>query len=415
MTGLARRRVVWGLLDQVLSSFSNFLVTILAARALSAAGFGTFAVAMAVAIISASIARGVASDPLLAAHASDDPTRLGEAVRAASATALVTSLMVALVAAVIGAVLGGDIGAMLLMAAVLVPGVTLQDFLRFALIVRRQAKRAFFNDFVWCVLQVPLMLGAIALDGDPVMLLLAWGTAGYVAAGLGLAQAGTWVGHPRRVRGWLRDHRHIWHFFLLDNLVFQATNLVLVVVIALVTTMADVGGFRATMTVYAPLAIIGRGVVAVALPELARRRNDPMAVRRLALTIGLVLAPMSLIWALLTLLIPDSVGRQFLGDSWEYAEPLLLLFGASNMVALFAVGAIVGIRALSAGRDGLTARLVIAVLVLSSATVGAFFDGARGAVIGLAMSAPAQLAIWWIQLAKAVRRAMASEDLQPRK
>jgi hypothetical protein len=130
-----------------------------------------------------------------------------------------------------------------------------------------------------------------------------------------------------------------------------------------------------------------------------------MAVRRMALTVGFVLAPTSLVWALLTLLLPDAAGRALLGDSWAYAEPLLLIFGVSNMVALFAVGAVVGIRALSAGRDGLNARLVVAVLVLSCATVGALLDGARGAVLGLAVSSPVQMTTWWVQLTKAARRA----------
>ena len=59
--GGAARRVAWGLFDQVLSSASNFLVTIIAAASLSASDFGAFALATAVCIITVSVSRGLAS------------------------------------------------------------------------------------------------------------------------------------------------------------------------------------------------------------------------------------------------------------------------------------------------------------------------------------------------------------------
>lgn len=389
----------------MLSSGSNFLVTILAARALSPSDFGGFAVAFAVILISCSLARGVASDPLLSAHASDVPDQLRLAVRSASVTAFFVAIVVGGVAALVGTFVGGSLGQMLWAVAVLLPGLTLQDFVRFVLIVDRRPKQTFLNDLLWFIVQLPLLFVVISQDAGPVMLLLAWGAAGNLAAVVGLLQARTAIGHPALILPWLRRHRATWHFFVLDNLAYQATNMILVIAISVATTMAQVGGFRAAVTVYAPLAIVGRGLVGVMVPELARRRDDPMAVRKIALKIGFVMTPMALVWALMTTLIPDEAGRTVLGESWDYAEPLLLLLGASTMVALFAVGAVVGMRALGAGRDGLKARLTVATIVVVCGTVGAALDGAHGAVLALALSSPIQMISWWRQLTRAARTA----------
>ncbi|MDP3894578.1 hypothetical protein [Nocardioides sp.] len=406
MKGSTRRRVAWGLLDQVLASGSNFLVTIIAARSLSATDFGAFALAMAVAIVSIFLARGLASDPLATSHASDEGEQMRWAARAGASTALLVALGVAATTALVGALVGGRLGLMLVVLAVLLPGLTLQDYLRYVLIVKGRADQTFFNDLFWFLIQLPLLLVAIGLDGDATLLLLAWGGAGNLAALLGLYQARTGIGGPSTARAWLRRHRSLWPFFVLDNLVYQATTVVLVVVISLIANLAEVGGFRAAMTIYAPLAIIGRGIVGVAVPELARRRGDPRAVARVSLVLGWVLVPVSLAYAGMTLLLPDSWGRALLGESWELAAPLLLLAGVTNAVSMFTVGTVVGIRALAAGRDGLTARVVVSVLALAVATVGAVLDGAYGAMLALALSSPLQIATWWWLLVRASRRAV---------
>jgi O-antigen/teichoic acid export membrane protein len=399
----ARRRVAWGLLDQVLASASNFIVTIIAARSLSASAFGAFALAMVVAMMTVFLARGVASDPLATRHAGDTDADVERPARAGASTALGSSLLIAVGSAIVGVILGGSIGRVLLVMAVCLPGITLQDYLRYVLIVRGRARDTFLNDLFWFVIQVPLMAGAILAGGGAALLLGAWGLAGTLAALLGVWQSRVGLGQSSDVREWLRRHRDLWPFFVLDNLVYQATNLVVVVVISLVTSLADVGGFRAAVTVYAPLAIIGRGVVGVAVPELARRRDDPRSVQRASLLVGAVLAPMALLWAVGASVIPESWGRAAFGDSWALAEPLVLLAGISIAAGQFAVGTAVGIRALGAGREGLAARGVVSLLALVAAALGGVWDGAHGVMLALAITAPVQVLTWWWLLVRACR------------
>jgi O-antigen/teichoic acid export membrane protein len=401
-TRATERRVAWGLLDQVVSSGSNFLATIIAAKLLSAENFGAFALAMAVALVVVFLARGLAGDPLATAHAADSPEELRAAARMAVATTLFVTSACAVVTAVVGLAVGGVAGPVLLALAVLLPGLAIQDLLRFVLIIGGQAKRTFLNDLFWLVVQGPLMVLAGA-TGSGAFVLLAWGVAGNLAAVLGFWQTRTPLGGPGAIRPWLVRHRNLWPFFVLDNLVYQAINLVLIIVISLASTLAQVGGFRAAMTVYAPLAIIGRGVVGVAVPELARRREDPLAVRRLGLLIAWALTPLAVIAAVLTQLIPDSVGASILGASWSMADPLLLLAGAVTAVSLFTVGTVAGIRALGAGREGLTARILVSLVAIAFGSVGAVVGGAHGALTALAMSSPLQIGTWWWLLVKASR------------
>ena len=409
--GHTRRTVVWGLLDQILASISNFIVIIIAARNLSAVNFGAVAVAFEIYYVSVFVARGMASDPLATAHSGDDPKALHHAGRSGASAALASASCVAIVTAAMSQLLSGNLSPILLALAILLPGLTLQDYLRYLLIVRGRARATFFNDLFWLACQLPLVWLAMSQGGGGPALLIAWGAAGHLAALFGLWQARSDMGHPRLIRPWLRKHRSLWPYFLLDNLVFRATNLILVVVISVSTSLVQVAGFRAAMTIYAPLAIIGRGIVGIAVPELARRSGDPMAVRRTALLIAWLLAPIALMWAGLTLLIPDPVGNALLGESWSVAEPLIFLAGFTMFTALFTVGTSVGLRALGAGRDGLTARIVVSVLGLIFAAVGGVLDGAHGVFLALALSAPLQIATWWWLLVRASREAV---DIQSR-
>ncbi len=190
----------------------------------------------------------------------------------------------------------------------------------------------------------------------------------------------------------------------MDNLIFQLTNLGLVLVISLATNLAQVGAFRAAVTLYAPLTLVGRGIVGVAVPELSRRADDPMAVRRRALILAWGLAPIAAGWAIAINSISDDFGRGLLGDSWTMAKPLLLLAGVSTVASLFTVGTVVGLRALGEAKTGLNARIWVSLLIIGCAVVGASLDGAHGAIVALAWSAPIRMATWWWLLVQASRR-----------
>lgn len=399
-----RRRVAWGLLDQVLASASNLVATIIAARSLAPTEFGAFAVGFAICVVSVFVVRGLASDPMLSAHAGDAPERLAWAVRAGGGVGLLAG--VAFAAAVAGAAwtVGGVLGGVLFALAICLPGVVLQDFIRFGLLVRGDARGMFFNDLFWFVIQVPLMVAVTETSGGPDRLMLAWGASGTVAALVGLGQLRA-LPHPHRARAWLREHRRLWPYFTLDNVVYQATNLGIVLVVTAVTSLAQVGAFRAVMTLYSPLTVVGRGLVGVAVPEFARRRDQPRTVERLAFVVGAILASTALVWVLLLVLfLPAGAGGWLFGDTWVLAEPLLWLAGLTTAAELFGVGIVVGIRAIGSGKEGLAARIVVGLVSVAAGAVGAHLDDARGVMIALVATSPIRMWIWARLLSEAVRQ-----------
>lgn len=399
-----RNGVAWGLLGHVASSAANFVVIILAARALTPGDFGAFVVAMTWILTVAIVVRGLTSDVLASAHSADSDERLRWAVRVAATTALIASLPPAVLSVLISLMVDETLAPAMLVAAVLMPGIVLQDYLRYALIVRRKAKAMFLNDLFWGVIQVPFLLVAAALGSAAWVLLLAWGLGGVAAAVLGMVQAGTWFARPAAAGGWLREQRGMWPYYVLDNLLNQANNFGLILLVSLTTTLPQVGAVRAVMTVYAPLTILGRGLIGVGVPELVRRRQDPGSIRRVALWISWVIMSVSGVYVVLALFIPDSLGSALLGATWELTEPLLLLTGVAVAAGMFTMGIVIGIRSLGAGKEGLTARIVTTVLVLACVTVGSVIDGAYGVVAALALLAPVQMVVWWRLLARASRR-----------
>lgn len=399
-----RHGVAWGLLGHIASSGANFVVIILAARAMTPVDFGAFVVVMTWILTVTVVVRGLTSDVLASAHSADSDERLQWAVRVAATTAVIASLPPAVLSVLISFVVDDTLAPAMLVAAVLMPGLVLQDYLRYALIVRRKSKGMFLNDLFWGVIQVPFLLVAAALGGEAWHLLLAWGLGGVAAAAMGLLQVRTWFAKPAAAGQWLREQRGMWPYYVLDNILNQANNFGLIFVVSLTTTLPQVGALRAVMTIYAPLTILGRGLIGVGVPALVRRQRSTASIRRLALAIAWVTTAVSGLYVVLVLLTPDSLGKALLGATWELTEPLLLLTGITLAAGMFSMGIVIGIRSLGAGKEGLAARIVTTILVLACATVGSMLDGAYGVVAALAILAPVQMIVWWWLLARASHR-----------
>jgi O-antigen/teichoic acid export membrane protein len=387
--------VVWGLADQVVSSAANFLVVVLVARSLDPAPFGAFTIAFGVCIMTTMLARGVTSDLLASMHSGDSPSDLRWAIRAGLTTSLAVALSGSVLAVVVGASTSGAAHELALAAALVLPGVLAQDYLRVALIVEQRPRAAFLNDATWAVIQVPLLVAVAELGGGSAAMLVAWGGAGILCAAIGLAQVRVLPLGPRTVRDWLRHHRTLWPYLVLDNGIGQAGNVGIVLAMALVANLAQVGALRVAMTVFAPLSVMGRGTAMVAVPELVRRHLPPRATVRAAGMIGITLAPLAGLWAVLALALPDRVWEELFGATWASTRPLVLLTAVSVAGGLFSVGIFVGLRTLAAGRQGLLARTTVTGLLLIAGVAGGAADGARGAAAGLAVVTPLQAAVWW--------------------
>lgn len=401
----ARTTLSWGLLDQIVASGSTFMFIVIAASSVSARELGAMAFVFELYLLSVFAARGMAGDPLTSRFAGTDEATLTRAIRSATTTTLVVGLGIGALLAVAAIFAEPPLRGVLVVGAVALPGLTLQDFVRSALIVQGRVRSTFLNDTFWAVGQVPAMLLAVAINPTAPTVMGAWAAMGCLAALVGLVQLRCGAARPGAVRQWLRETKDIWPFYLGDNMLFQVSSLLLVVVVSATAGLAATAGFRVAMTVYAPLSLIGRGVITVAVAMLAPRRDNPSEVRSSAMLISTILTPLAIGWGLLTLLIPTAAGKALFGESWLEAEPLVFLASFVCASGLFATGVAIGLRALSAGRHALAGRLVVSVGAAIASAIGGILGAEHGLFLALAIFFPVSAAVWWGLLNHAARQA----------
>src|SRR5215468_8813843 len=90
----AFRRLGWGVADQVVSSLTNFAVSIYVVHVLGAVQFGAFSLAYVTYGFALNASRGLATDPLLVRFSGADVPTWRRAVTSCTGTAAVTGLVI---------------------------------------------------------------------------------------------------------------------------------------------------------------------------------------------------------------------------------------------------------------------------------------------------------------------------------
>jgi O-antigen/teichoic acid export membrane protein len=396
---VAARRAAWGVGDQAVSSLTNFALLVVAARSLDPAEFGALAIALAAYGIALGITRALCGEPLAVCYSATSVQRVSSEARGALATAAAAGVTCGCVSALVGVVLGGALGTALIVLAVVIPGLVIQDTWRFAFFAMGRARAACANDVVW-LLALGLLLVAVG-SRSLTAVLLAWGLGGSIAAIVAIAQA-RFVPDPRRIGGWLRRHAHLWPRYVMEFLTVTAGWQAALLGLGVIAGLAAVGALRAGQVLLGPLNVAFLAVPLVAVPESARLwRAGRGSPARHGAWVSATLASLALVWGLLVALIPDEVGQDLLGASWTAARSLLAPLVVVMVLMGMNLGWFCALRVLGAARESLGVRLVSAPLVLAFAMVGGALDGAEGAAWGWALAGVVAVPLWW----RAVKRA----------
>lgn len=390
----AGRRVVWGVIDQALSSATNFGGAVLAARVLSPDAFGAVAVTFAVYVLALGVSRAATSEPLAIRASGRGAEARRAAVRGALGAAGLLGVAAALVVAGVAAVLGGGTGAALLVLAALLPPLLVQDLCRHALVMDGRAGAAAANDGLWLVLVVlSFAVGGAGLGAAGAV--ACWGTGALVGAVLGLVQLG--VRPDVGVLRWWHTHADLVPRYVAELLLVTGSAYVLSFGVAALAGLPEAGALRGAQVLLGPVQVLALGVGLQALPWLARRLplDGPSAVRSGAVRISVGLVVATCAWAVLLLVLPASAGRALLGPTWDVAEPLLPALALVQLAAAASVGPVLGLKALADARSSLRNRLVVAPLALAVGSVGAVVAGSLGAATGLAVVNAATVPLWW--------------------
>ena len=386
-------RASWNLVDQVLSSGTNAVLSFLVARALTDSAFGGFAVAFTVFSLLVGASRAISTAPLGMRFADAEPGRFRRASSAVAGTALALGTAAGAVALVIGLVLGGGVGRALVALGVVLPGLLVQDAWRYVFFAAGRPAAAALNDAVWAAVQLVAVVGLLVVGVSTAgPLVLAWGVAAGAAAVLGAVQARARPA-PRRSTTWLREHRDVTRYLVAEFAVLQGAQQGALLLIAAVGSLEAIGALRAVQVLLGPTTILAVAGFSFAVPEFARRARD-MSTRDwtvAAAGLSAVVAGLGLVWGVAWVLAPDALGRFLLGATWSGTDAVLLPTVLGQVAAALAIGPAAMLNALQRPRVTFGVHLVEGPLIVLGGVGGVLLGGAVGAAWGFA-------AVFWVVL-----------------
>ena len=392
------RGVAWGISDQAVSSAGNFLLTIAAAKAASASGFGAFTIVLATHYIVLTSSRAFVSMPLMMtkAGAPEEVKRLAQGSVSVAAT---LGVLAGAVSLCIGLIVGGPIGSGFLVYALICPMVLVQDSLRFALQIIKGPKHTAINDTIWTCVQVIIFLPFLlhVWSASPFGYLAIWGFSAGVAAIVASLMLRIRPILKVGIR-FVREHWSTGSALLMEGLAASGGGQLAWYVLAVVASLEAGGHLQAAAVVFGPVNIVMNGVLLVAIPPAVRIANrSHSALWRACLGAGAALALIALLATAGAALLPESVGHAVLGASWVGAIliiPTGLAFAASAMT----LGAMIGYRAIGVAIQTMWLQIGWLPMNALGAVGGYWLYGTPGAAYGMALTSAVFAGILWHQL-----------------
>ncbi len=393
--------------DQGVSSLSNVVVSIIAARSLSADGFGAFAVATVGYLVTVGFGRALVGETFLSTYSAADHRVRRALVPDMIGASVVVSLVAAAVVGVGGTIAGGAAGSALVALAIVLPLLLVQDTWRYTFIVDRPVG-ALTVDVVWLV-AVCAVLPLAPADAGADWFVVAWGLTGGLGALAGLAMTARALAVPHPLR-WLSNHRQMGSRFIGELVTGQAVSQLVLVGVGAIAGLSVLGGVRAAQVYYGPLNTVHQGIYLALVPEGARV-EQPHRLRMLMVRATVVLVAVAAAWMVIGLAVPDAWGQAVFRDTWAEASELMLPVGLATIAGSAATGAFAGVRSLGDAAASLRARLQTVPPQLLLPLVGAAVASGVGFALGLGLANLVAAAIWWAAFGRALatRRAAPSD------
>jgi O-antigen/teichoic acid export membrane protein len=383
--------------DQILSSVSNMLVTVVVARSLSLEDLGWFALAYAVYSFGLGLARAYVHEPLLLNFGQNEhPVRAEYLNRAYCATFLV-GIATGLVSLAIAFVANSSLREAMLPIALLSPLLLLQDTVRYADFAQHRASVAITSDAIWLGGFLLLAQFTDSLAG----ITTAWAAAGALSGALLRPWQiqrclRTW---PRLT--WFKDHRISGGFFVMEFVLSQAVQQATIWFNAALAGPASVGMYRAGQLLIAPLRTLAGAAVIALLPRMANQAVDEIV--RSARRYCLLNTATALACLICISVVPDGWGRLLLGDAWEGGQRVGQILCLGMIVAAYTQAQMLIIKATQLFSRSIRIRIVEAPLLVLGILVGTVLDDASGAALAFVVVA-AVAAPWWRYVARSALR-----------
>jgi O-antigen/teichoic acid export membrane protein len=396
-----RSRIFWTFSDQALSSLTNAALAIVVARTVSKGDFGAFALALTTYGFVVGLVRAFVGEPFVVRFSASEGDERRRGMAHASGTAVSLGAVAAVICLIVAAVIGGVAGSAFVALALAMPGLMLQDTWRHMFFSAGRPAAATMNDLVWTVLQFGLLWMVLSSGDDSIFLItLVWGISALVAAAVGCFQTGV-LPAPQYTWSWLKETKDIGIKLGLGfSLNMGAVNLV-TYLIAGIVGLAATGALRAAQTVLGPVNLLFGGFNAFVLPVLSRAAATGGRLLRPAVLGSGLLAGVTGTWVAILVLLPDSIGRMILKDSWAGASTVMLPSGLLMLAGALVLGASNSLVALSRSDLMLRITSMQAPLMLAFGVIGAWQGGVVAATYGLVLAQTIGLAYCWYLFLKA--------------
>jgi O-antigen/teichoic acid export membrane protein len=375
--------------DQFASSLSNLALSVVVARSVGTEDYGAFALAYAAYALVLGVARAMGTEPLLIGHSGHDPDAATGHGAGAVGSSLVVGLAAGFVVALAGWVARGDARPALVAMGVCLPVLLVQDALRHVGFVSRRPQIAVVSDVLWLA---AFLAGALALGGSAPVggYVLLWGAGALAGAAVAVVLTRAWPSVTLGAR-WLRDHAKTGRRLTAEYVLVQGGPQAVLVVTTISTTLDDAAALRGASTLMGPAVVVAAGISVAVLPEGVRIRAQLGRLRRLVAATTASLFVLALVWGAVVSVLPESVGEQILGETWDAAREVTPPLAVAMAGTMAWSGLMVGMRALDAVRESLRATIPAAALLIVGGSIGGIVGGAHGAVVG--MIAPALVGV----------------------
>lgn len=410
VAGWARRRVSWTIADQALASATNIGTAVVAARSLDPQDFGAFGLAFTVYLLALGSCRALVTEPLLSRYSCMMASQLATWARHVLGAAAGIGLASALTLLVASPVVGGPAGQALWALALVLPALLVQDAWRYYFVTTGRPRSAVYNDGIWCITQLVLLVGMASTHAfNLVTIIMWWGISGTVA-GLSCCIAGKTAPAVSSTWRWIATNRDLGARYGAEFVTASGAGHGTLLALGVIVDLVALGAVRATQVFFGPINVLFGGIYLALVPEGARLAGDRRRLRRLMGAASISLVVMAGTWLGVGLVLPAQAGRAMFGASWDGVRTLLVPVGLGVLGGGVAAGGMAGLRALSAARASLRARLLGLPVMIGAPLAGAS-AGARGFAFGLATATWAGAAIWWWQFERTVREPRRPEDL----
>lgn len=368
-----RSRVRWGLIDQVLSSGTNFGLALVAGRLLGPSGLGVVTIGFTTVMALVVLQRYLLSEPLTITTSNAPRGARSEKTAAAITTSILFALAAASLALTVGGLLGGTLGTAFRVFALWIPGVLLQDLWRGVLFREGRGRDATINDAIWMIAMLTA-LSLVASRPSAQLIVSTWGFGALMAAAAGFIQLRLIPGALAAARRWWFDEAWpLGRWSGLEAISEMAGNVGFFVLVGSLLGPAAAGGMSAARVVFAPVTLIAPAISLPALPAMtqslasSRREAGRLTKRLIGVFLGLTVAYYAMVG-----LVRDPLLSLLFGHRFVQYGALIFPVGLSQLSVALAMGPFLLLRASRAARALLLIKLLSAVCILTFVAVSAF-------------------------------------------